>query len=115
MKSTTLIIVIIILFLAIKPGIDFISLPTTNEQTCCSGQCNPIVTHQKSADQHNEDDCAGKFCNPFQVCCSCVLQSSTNPVSELLKHVISAKQLITYNSTFCKQFAVDFWHPPKIV
>ncbi|NQU35510.1 MAG: hypothetical protein HQ521_19970 [Bacteroidetes bacterium] len=114
MKLSTLILVITILFLAIKPGIDFISLHTTTEQTCCSGQCNPIVTHQNSSDNHN-NDCTGKSCNPFQVCCSCVLQSRINPAGELFKPEIPSKQFITYGSTFCNQFTVDFWHPPKIV
>ena len=111
MKFSTIILVTIILFLAIKPGIDLISLQNNNDQTYCDGQCKPIADNEKSSSQQKQkDDRSGKSCNPFQVCSSCVLQCSTNQLAE-----ISTNQNFTYQSVFTSQFAPDFWQPPKIV
>jgi hypothetical protein len=116
MKFSTLILATIILFLAIKPGIELISLQNNNEQTCCDGQCKPIADNEKSSSQQKQkDDRSGKSCNPFQVCSSCVLQCSTNQLAEISKPEISTNQNFTYQSVFTSQFAPDFWQPPKIV
>ncbi len=117
MKFLILILATIILFLAVKQGIDMISLQTDTEQTCCGGQCKPIpqLRDEKSPDQQKQqDDCSGKSCNPFQVCSSCVLHFLTNPFLDLSKPEISTKQNFTYQSAFTSQFAPDFWQPPKI-
>ena len=114
MKFLTLILASTILFLAVKPGIDLLSLQADTEQTCCSGECKPIADNEKSPDQQ-KDDCSGKSCNPFQVCSSCVLHFLTNPFLDLSIPEISTKQNFTYQSAFTSQFAPDFWQPPKIV
>ncbi|MFE3872612.1 hypothetical protein ACFX5F_15425 [Flavobacterium sp. ZS1P70] len=116
MKFSTLILATIILFLAIKPGIDLISLQNNNEQNCYDGQCKSIADNEKSSSQQKQkDDRSGKSCNPFQVCSSCVLQCSTNQLAEISKPEISTNQNFTYQSVFTSQFAPDFWQPPKIV
>ncbi len=116
MKLSALILVITILFLAIKPGINVISLQNNPEQTCCEGQCSSLVSPEKSSEQEEQEDgCEGKSCNPFQVCCSHVLQCIANPNNEVLKPETFTKQFFSYKSTFYYQFAPDFWHPPKIV
>ncbi|TDE30470.1 hypothetical protein E0I61_05595 [Flavobacterium ranwuense] len=116
MKLSTLILSTIILFLAIKPGIDLISLQNNNEQTCCDGQSKSIADNEKSSSQQKQkDDRSGKSCNPFQVCSSCVLQCFKNQLTEISKPEISTNQNFTYQSVFTSQFAPDFWQPPKIV
>ena len=114
MKSLTFILTIFILFLAIKPGTDMISLQTETEQTCCGGQCTPTSDNQQDQDQQQDNDCNGQSCNPFQVCSSCVLHFLTNSFLDLSKPEISTKQNFTYQSAFTSQFAPDFWQPPKI-
>ena len=116
MKFLTLILATTILFLAVKPGIDLISLQTDTEQGCCGEQCKPIADTEKSSDQQKQkDDCNGNSCNPFQVCSSCVLLCSPNPFVDLSKPEFSTKQNFTYQSAFTSQYAPDFWQPPKIV
>lgn len=115
MKFLTLILATTILFLAVKPGIDLISLQSNTEQTCCGGQCKPIADNEKSPDQQKQkDDCSEKSCNPFQGCIYCVLHFLTNPFLDLSKPEISTKQNFAYQSAFTSQFAADFWQPPEI-
>lgn len=113
MKLLTFILATFILFLAVKPGIDF-SLQADSEQTCCGGQCTPISENDKSQDQNKDKDCDGKSCNPFQVCSSCVLVCLNTPFDYLPKPTFSKKGF-TYQSVFTSRFAPDFWQPPKIV
>lgn len=115
MKFLTLILATTILFLAVKPGIDTISLQADTEQSCCGGQCTPISDNDNSQDENKENDCNGKSCNPFQVCGSCVLACLTIPFEYLPKPTVSTKKTFTYQSAFASQFAPDFWQPPKIV
>lgn len=115
MKFLTLILASTILFLAVKPGIDLLSLQADTELTCCGGECKPIADNEKLPDQQKKkDDCSGKSCNPFQVCGSCVLHFLTNRFLDLSKPEISIKQNFTFQSAFTSQFASDFWQPPKI-
>jgi len=117
MKFLTLILATTILFLAIKPGIDLISLQSNTEQTCCGGQCKPIADNEKSSDQQKQkDDGSDKPCNPFQLCsCSmCVLQCQTvSSVSFSSPEFLDLHH--SYQSSLHSQFASDFWQPPKIV
>lgn len=116
MKPTTFILAAFILLLAVKPGMDWLSLQAGTEQTCCGGQCTPISDNDKSQDQNQENGCDGQTCNPFQVCGSCVLMCSNicSFIFDLNSTALSDKR-ITYLSTITSQFASDFWQPPKIV
>jgi hypothetical protein len=116
MKFLTLILTTIILFLAVKPGIDLIALQSGTEQSCCAGNCEPTVDNKKSSDQeHPENDCSGKSCNPFQSCCMSVLYCLTKTTIELSKPEIVVIQNFSYQSGFTSQFASNFWQPPEIV
>jgi len=117
MKLLTFILATFILFLAVKPGVDSISLQTDTEQTCCGGQCAPISDNENSQDQdqNQDNDCNGKSCNPFQVCGSCVLVCLNLPFAYIPKPTVFSDKGFTYQSDFISQFASDFWHPPKIV
>ncbi len=117
MKLLTFILASTILFLAVQPGIDLLSLQADTEQTCCGGECKPITDTEKSADQQKQkDNGSDKPCNPFQTCSSstCILLCLTNSFPDLSKPEISTKQNFTYQSAFTSQFAPDFWQPPKI-
>lgn len=114
-KFLTFILASIILFLAIKPGIDTISLQTESPQGCCA-QCTSHSTSDNSHSQKKQDnENSDKSCNPFQVCSSCVLVCYNVPSDYLSKPTVFSDKVITYLSTFTSQFVSDFWHPPKIV
>jgi len=115
MKFLTFILATFILFLAVKPGIDLLSLQTDTEQTCCGGQCTPTSDSDNSQDQNQDNDCDGKSCNPFQVCSSCVLVCMNLPFDYIPKPTVFSNKGFTYQSAFISQFASDFWRPPKIV
>jgi hypothetical protein len=103
MKILTFILATFILFLAVKPGIDLLSLQTDTEQTCCGGQCSPTSDNGTSQDKN------------FQVCSSCVLVCFNIPLISIPRPTVFSDKGFTYQSTFTSQFAPDFWQPPKIV
>lgn len=115
MKLLTFILATFIMFLAVKPGIDMLSLQTYTEQSCCGGQCTPFSDNDNSQKQNKDNDCNGKSCNPFQVCSSCVLVCINIPLISIPKSAFFSDKGFTYQSTFKSQFAPDFWQPPKIV
>ena len=114
MKLLTLILASTILFLAVKPGIDLLSLQIDTEQSCCGGQYKPIADNEKSSNQQKQkDDSSRKSCNPFQVCSMFVLHFQT--VSSLSLSASEFSDLhYSFQSAFTSQFASDFWQPPKI-
>jgi hypothetical protein len=115
MKILIFILTTFILFLAVKPGIDLLSLQADTEQTCCSGLCSPTSENDTSEDQNQNNDCDGKACNPFQVCGSCVLVCLSLPLYYIPKSRVNSEVNFLYQSTFTSQFTPDFWQPPKIV
>lgn len=115
MKSLTFILAAIILYLAIKPGLDSISLQTDTEKSCCAEQCTPFSDNSSSQGQKKGNDSKGKSCNPFQLCGSCFLVDLNSDCDYLLKLAASREKSVSYQSAFTSQFASDFWQPPKIV
>lgn len=115
MKLFTFVLAIFILYLAVKPGIDLLSLQADTEQTCCDGQCSPSSDNDTSQDQNKDKDCDGKSCNPFQVCSSCFLVCFNVPLISILRPTVFSDKGFTFQLTFTSQFAPEFWQPPKIV
>jgi len=115
MKFLSLVFSIVILFLAVKPGIDFFSFKAENEQVCCEGKCNPFENTEKPSGQENQNDQSQrKSCNPFQSCCMWVSNYMTKTSKEEINPEILSKQNLNYQSAFPFQIATDFWQPPKI-
>jgi hypothetical protein len=115
MKFLTFILASFILFLAVMPGINSLSLPADINQTCCGGQCNPVSDNDNTQDQNEDNDCDEKSCNPFQVCSSFVLICYNIPSISIPKPTFFSVKGFTYQSFFTSQFAPDFWQPPKFV
>jgi hypothetical protein len=115
MKTLTFILATFILYLCLKPGIDFLSLQSVTEQGCCGGQCTSILDSDHSQDLNKENNCDGKPCNPFQACSSCILVCFNTQLISIPKHTVFSDVKFTYQSTFKSQFTADFWQPPKIV
>lgn len=114
MKLFTHLLLFTILFLVVKPGLDFVAMQNSAEIDCCAGQCKMPESNDSSQKQNQDDDCHGESCNPFQGCCACVFMCITNPFTVQLKPLISAQLKFYYQSTFVSQYAPDFWQPPKI-
>ncbi len=115
MKLLAIFLAITILFLAVKPGIDYISMQINTEQGCCAGECKPVANKRTAADQQPQTDhCEEGACNPFQSCSMFVLHCDTKTSFNLSIPVVLLKLNFSYQSAFCSQFASDFWQPPRI-
>lgn len=115
MKYFTIILATSVLFLALKPGMELISLQIDFDQSCCSSQCTPLADYDSFEDQIPEDGCDGNGCNPFQVCCSSVLFFPANPFDFTTKSQVITKRNFTYHSAYTLLIASDFWQPPQFV
>jgi hypothetical protein len=116
MRFLTLILTTTILFLAVKPGIDLISVNNVSEVMCCEGSCSSNTESDKSSDTKKENnDCSGKLCNPFQTCGCCLLFLNAQEIQEInIQDPNFKKQFFSHYSGFNSQFTPDFWQPPKI-
>ena len=112
MKQCCILLCSIILFLVAIPTIKLLHLCNKVEITCCSQKCNSSTENNESDSTEN---CDGNFCNPFSICCCCVLHVFSINNYTLLKPIVSLTYQNTYNSEFTSQFSVDFWQPPKLV
>ena len=87
MKLLTFILATFILFLAVKPGVDSISLQTDTEQTCCGGQCTPTSDSDNSQDQNQDNDCDGKIdespCTASKFCSTILIKNSWDYTNRL--------------------------------
>jgi hypothetical protein len=115
MRLFTIILATSVLFLALKPGMDLISLHIDFEESCCSSQCAPLADFDSFQDQIPEDGCDGNGCNPFQVCCSNVMFLVTTPLDLSTNPQITTKQNFTYQSAYNLLITFDFWQPPQFV
>ena len=105
----------IVLFLALKPGMDLISLKIDMEQSCCGSQCAPLADFDNIQDQKPEDGCDGNGCNPFQVCCSSVLFFPATPLDFSSNPKITTKRNFNYQSAYTLLITSEFWQPPQFV
>jgi hypothetical protein len=112
MKSFTIILATLVLFLAVKPGVDALTLLYDAEVNSCAELCTSISNNTPINQNHN---CEGKACNPYQVCGSCFLVCSNIPFDYLPKHYEFSQHFFALQPAFISQFASDFWQPPKIV
>ncbi len=115
MRSLIFILAIITLFLAIEPGVESLLSMAETQHGCCRGQCAPESESDDSQKQNSENDCAGRFCNPFQVCSTCVLDCNNLLPGILYKPTYLESKGFSYQFTFTSQFISDFWQPPKNV
>ena len=114
MRFLAFLLAFFILYLAIKPGIDSLSLLAASEQTCCGDKCMPTTNNNKAENKEKNDDCEDKACNPFQVCSACVLVCLNIHVDVVPKPTTYSTKRFNYQLTFTSQFAPEFWQPPKI-
>lgn len=112
MKVFCLVLCSLILYLVTIPSLKLWAMHNTKVESCCNENCNEASDQNKP--EQNES-CTGNFCNPFAICCACVLH-----VFSTFNYTIQKPDIITlhefnYCSNFKSQFAVDFWQPPKLV
>lgn len=104
-----------ILFLAVKPGINLLSLRAYTEQTCCGRQYTQASGNDKSQEQNQDNNSEGKSCNPFQLCSSCILVCLNIPFISIPKPTVFSDEKFTYQSTVTSHFTPGIWQTPKIV
>lgn len=116
MKCSVLILTTLILFLAVKPGIDLMPVNVANESSCCGINCTANTETKKTSDTKNEEsDCSGKLCNPFQACGCCILIMNIQEIFEVNAQEPNFKKyFFSHYSGFNSQFTPEFWQPPKI-
>ncbi len=103
-----------VLFLALKPAIDYVVDIGCHEVSCCVDECNPFLAGENSSD-NDSNDCDGNSCNPFQACGTSFV--TTTNVADFTFHVnkmLSLKKF-NYEVNYASQFLPEFWQPPKIV
>lgn len=116
MKIWTYILALTVIFLSVKPGIDTIPYLSEGKQaTCClsNSKCGP-VSEDQTTDSKSDQEMNG-VCNPFLVCCPCLLIQISSPVLTEAKASISVKQNFGYQSFISSKFISDFWQPPQFV
>ena len=116
MKFLAIILAAIILTLAIKPGIDLISMQIESDHSCCSTMCSPLADFETvDTEEDSEGHCDGNSCNPFQVCCSNGLLFISHTIVYTFNEFVINKNIFTYQSNYTRLIAADFWQPPKFV
>jgi len=113
MRIFTLLMATFILSLALKPGMDLLSLQGDEILECCAGECCP-ASENSNENKTEKEDCSGKSCNPFQVCGCCTFVCLANHFNLLHKTFESEKQVFSLQKTFPTLYTSDFWQPPKI-
>jgi hypothetical protein len=115
MKVIAYILIIIISFLALKPGIDSISqfMGFNIENHCTSEKCS--LTLDLNEEESPAKDCDGNNCNPFQACCTCAFLCLDLTTMSLRETISFAKHTFTYQSAHSYNWASDFWQPPRNV
>lgn len=115
MKFFTLILTTVILFLAIKPGVDLISFESKTESSCCAGSCESKSEPQEK-NKKQDGDCSGKACNPFQSCGTCFIYCHvSNVLIPEMNLVPQSKVNYWFVPLRIKNHASDFWQPPKLI
>jgi hypothetical protein len=105
----------LILFLAVEPGMDLLTSQGGAEPTCCDHHCAPTAGKGNAQDQNQDNDFTGKSCNPFQICTCCALVCLNIAGEHLPNPTAYSGNEFSHQSTFISRFGSDFWHPPKIV
>ena len=115
MRFITIMLAVFVLGLALKPGLDMISLHIDFEESCCGSNCAPIADFDHVKDPKPADGCDGNGCNPFQVCCSSMVFLLATPFNFSVHSKITTKRIFTYQSAYTLLIAHDFWQPPQFV
>lgn len=105
--------------LAIQPGVDLLCQQLEQQETCCAGHCQLPVEEEATAeetDRHLPGSCEGEnCCNPFQVCCTCLLQCLEIPQMALAGPVFFTQENFSYHYAHSALFTSEFWQPPRQV
>lgn len=108
MKFLTILLAATLLFLAVKPGVELISLQSKSSAHCC-GECSPV------SNNNNKQEKDSKSCNPFQGCSCCIFLCDNSAVVNLYEPLTITKEHFTYHSVLPSKITPDFWQPPKVV
>lgn len=111
MRYLSIILCSVILSLASTPTLKLLISNYTSIQNCCENSCDEENTDMKS---HTDENCTGSTCNPFAICCSCVLHLVTSSYFLHIKPQQIVSQPIIFQPKFTSFYNVEFWQPPKL-
>jgi hypothetical protein len=101
-----------LLFLAIEPGISYLTHTEEIEAICCSSSsCEPIPEEQPEPKQGCDDT---NTCNPFQSCSNNIVFISDPAFLDFSSVDIVSKSFTGIKDKVPPAITLDFWQPPKI-
>lgn len=109
MKSVAAILTLLILFIAIQPAVE--SMSVESDSICCETACMPVSDNQQVPLTDNESN---GLCNPFMQCSFCVMFVGSLTTFIPKSGFPDSKIKQFYQSRATSQYSFDFWHPPKI-
>lgn len=113
MKVMASILTLTVLFLALKPAVDYISGFGCHGVSCCVDECKPFLAGDSNG-QNDSNDCDGSACNPFLACGSSFVYSLDQSDLRTSSTVVFRTEKFMYQERFASQFLPEFWQPPKI-
>jgi len=116
MKSIAILISALVLFLALKPGIEAVWPQDDEVATCCGSDCVPKEANEEPPlpPSSNENDCDGHNCNPMKHC-GCVI-SQFHPTSlQILAFYSPPKCAFDGHQVISSPHLSKIWQPPRIV
>ncbi len=112
MKFTAIILILVTMLLAMKPGIGLSLYEKESTEACCEDTA--CEKEAESPAHAAEDDCCGEFCNPFQMCCSHIVFYPSGDLVEInQEHKETEKNYLCPVVTIHSNYAADFWQPPR--
>lgn len=113
MKLTAIVLILVTILLAMRPGIGLSLYENGAVEACCEEiSCE---NEDDPSAYATEEDCCRDFCNPFQMCCSHIV--FYDPV-RLVEIEHGPKE--TEKNYLCRvisihsNYAADFWQPPRL-
>lgn len=113
MRFLSLLLALVVVTLAFKPGIETIlAAHCDSEVTCCSDSCSAFDIQDD--EESDGGSCDGGGCNPFQSCSSSFLLTLNNLLSAFHNSEVSTEKNFDYEFILHSQFASEFWQPPRL-
>jgi hypothetical protein len=116
MRYLAIVVSFLILFLALKPGIDAASVPAEVKTSCCGSDCVPKSADEESplSQDNHDNDCNGHNCNPMKHC-GCVIFQFHNQSFQIIAFYAQKKCAFEGHQIITSPFLSKIWQPPRVV
>lgn len=106
-------LLLVVLYLNIKPFIDFVEQLEIDKVACCENTCHTEKNSKNTPNPFQSDKCFGKNCNPFQFCSTCSLMTKTveiKPVPQPM--VVNIEVSLLCNNA--QNYVSTLYQPPQV-